>query len=422
MTTGTTSRQTDVRWTELETLVGAAHFRPATDADSIDGVTPAFQVSPASTEEISAILKWAVAAGIAVCVRGGGTKQSWGNSPRRGDLVISMERFAGACEHAWEDMTFTVKAGSTIAALQADLATHRQRLALDPLWPDHCTVGGVIATNDGGSLRLRFGSVRDLLLGVTIVLANGTIARSGGKVVKNVAGYDLPKLLTGSFGTLGVITEATFRAHPLPQSTRTLSFEFDNLDAANRFILTIADSALVPTGVQLRSQTDANPAVDIRFEGIPIGIEAQAVQATISANVHSVESSGDCWTIRESLWTGASPAVVGKFSILPARIAAAVDLLRHHLPVAKAVVQATGIGLFRAETDALEKLSQSISNFRGGIEKIGGTIALLDLPLDLKRQIDVFGQARDTFPLMRRIKQQFDPNGTLNPGRFVGGI
>jgi len=424
MTTGaTTPRQVEPRWTELESIVGVSHLRSATEFDTVDDVTPSFVISPASNEEIAEALKWATAAEIAVCVRSGGTKMRWGNPPRRVHLILSMERFSGACEHAWEDMTFTVKAGVTISAVQKDLATHGQRLALDPLWPEHSTIGGVIATNDSGALRLRFGSIRDLLLGVTTVLAGGTIARSGGKVVKNVAGYDLPKLLTGSFGTLGVITEATFRAHPLPQSTRSLSFAFADADQANRFLLAIADAPLVPTGLQLRRQDGSNPIVDLRFEGIPVGIDAQIEKAlSLSENAAHSDAPGDCWNARESLWQGSSPAVVGKFSVLPTKIACAANLVRRNFGLAKIVVQSIGIGLFRGETESLEHLSQSIAGLQASLAEIGGTLTLLDLPLELKRQVDVFGPARDAYPLMRRIKQQFDPNATLNPGRFVGGI
>jgi glycolate oxidase FAD binding subunit len=334
-----------------------------------------------------------------------------------------MERISGVAEHSWEDMTFTVRAGTTISALQTQLGTHRQRLALDPLWPLRSTVGGVVATNDGGALRIRFGSVRDLILGATVVLPNGTVARSGGKVVKNVAGYDLPKLLTGSFGTLGVITEATFRAHPLPQGVRTLSFTFADVAAANHFILAVADTSLVPTGLQLRSAKGSDPIVDVRFEGVQAGIDAQAARAVeLSPGVPSIEPPDDVWAGREALWQGESTAIVAKFSVLPSAIASAVELIRGQFRNSGVIVQSTGIGLFRGECDSLEQLSRSLTNLRTRIQPIGGTLVVLDVPLELKRQIDVFGPINDAHPLMQRIKQQFDPSGTLNPGRFLGGI
>lgn len=419
----TTARRTEPRWAELESIVTTPHCRPGTDTDDIDGVTPSFVACPDSPEQISEILKWAVSEDVAVSVRGGGTKTTWANTPQRADLVLSTERISGVVEHAWEDLAFTVKAGTAISALQTHLATHRQRLALDPLWPDRSTVGGVIATNDSGSLRLRFGSVRDLILGVTIVLPNGTIARSGGKVVKNVAGYDLPKLLVGSYGTLAVITEATFRAHPFPQSVRTLSFEFNDIDAANRFMLAIADTAMVPTGMQLRSERDRKRSVDVRFEGVPVGIEVQSRQAiTLAGDARNVVPAPNCWNIAESFWNGAQQCVIGKFSVLPSRIASTVQLLSRHFTRLRIVVQSTGLGLFRAEFDSIEQLSCEIQELHAAFQTGGGTLTLLQLPHDLKKRTDVFGPGRDSQALMVRVKQQFDPNGILNPGRFVGGI
>ena len=150
-------------------------------------------------------------AGLRVAPRGGGTKLTWGNPPARVDLIVSTARLDQIIEHAWADLTVTVEAGCTMQNLQERLARHGQRLALDAMWPERATVGGVLSTNDSGALRLRFGGLRDLIIGVTLALPDGTLARSGGKVVKNVAGYDLPKLATGALGTLGVIARATFR-------------------------------------------------------------------------------------------------------------------------------------------------------------------------------------------------------------------
>jgi glycolate oxidase FAD binding subunit len=419
----TTERRAEPRWAEVESIVGAACFRAASTGDSVDGVTPTVVVYPEASEQVSEILKWAVAEDVAIAVRGGGSKMGWGNVPHPVGLILSTERMAGVVEHNWEDMTFSVKAGTTIAALQSQLGKHRQRLALDPLWPERSTVGGVIATNDSGALRLRYGSMRDLILGVTIVLANGTIARSGGKVVKNVAGYDLPKLLVGSYGTLAVIAEATFRAHPQPHAVRTLSFEFADPNAANHYTLAITDTALVPTGLQVSYATGGRPKVDIRFEGVPIGIEAQAKQAIVLAGdaQHSVPAA-NCWSAGESLWEGDSQAAIGKFSVLPTRIASAIQLFSRHFAGVRTIVQSTGLGLFRVEYESAEKLISAIRDLHAAFQTGGGTMTLLQLPLEIKRQMDIFGPARDSYPLMVRVKQQFDSRGTLNPGRFVGGI
>jgi glycolate oxidase FAD binding subunit len=170
-------------------------------ASVLEGARQAIRVSPADLRQIAEILRVANANRLAVMPAGGGTKLAWGNAVAP-DIELSMKRLSAVREHAWQDMTCTVEAGCTWNAMQERLRVHGQMVALDPLWPDRATVGGVAACNESGALRLKYGSLRDLIIGMTMVLADGTIARSGGKVVKNVAGYDMHKLFTGSFGTL----------------------------------------------------------------------------------------------------------------------------------------------------------------------------------------------------------------------------
>ena len=208
---------------ELLSIVGR-ESAPAVQTDAICGIVPQFVIEPENEQQLAAALSCADAAGASVVPRGGATKMGWGNPPKRADLILSTRRMNQIVEHVWADLTVTVEAGCTLQSLQAALAKHGQRLAFDGLWPERATIGGVLSTNDSGALRLRFGSLRDLVIGVTLALPDGTLASSGGKVVKNVAGYDLPKLATGALGTLGVITRAVFRLHPLPRKTRSFSF------------------------------------------------------------------------------------------------------------------------------------------------------------------------------------------------------
>src|SRR5258706_4605240 len=203
-------------------LVGNEYARAATAADAVAGCQPNVVIEPGTEGELAEIVRPSNEAGLAVIPRGGGTKLGWGNPPARADLILSTARLNEIIEHAWADLTVTVEAGCTIQRLQETLAEHGQRLALDPLWPEIATIGGVLSANDSGALRLRFGALRDLIIGVTIALPDGTLASSGGKLVKNVAGYDLPKLVTGALGTLGGFTRAVFRLHPLPLNS--LSF------------------------------------------------------------------------------------------------------------------------------------------------------------------------------------------------------
>ena len=267
------------------------------------GVVPALYVEPANEDELARVMKYASQAGIRIAPRGGGTKLDWGTAPQAIDLMISTAKLTRILEHAPGDMTITVEAGATFSQLQSVLSPHRQRLALDPLWPSIATVGGVIAANDSGSLRLRYGGVRDLIIGITVVLSDGTIAKSGGKVVKNVAGYDLPKLMSGALGTLGIITKAVFRLHPLPESSRTLTFPFVDRETANQFMLSVTDSTAVPTGLQMRTGADGKVEVDVRIDGISAGIIAQTdIVCKLAASAKPMESETDPWQAREQLW------------------------------------------------------------------------------------------------------------------------
>src|SRR2546421_6285670 len=246
-------------------LVGNEYVRAATAADAVAGAQPKLVIEPGTERELVEVLRLSNEAGLTVIPRGGGTKLGWGNSPTRADLILSTARMTEIIEHAWADLTVTVEAGCTIQRLQETLAQHGQRLALDTLWPEKATVGGVLSTNDSGALRLRFGALRDLIIGATIALPDGTLASSGGKVVKNVAGYDLPKLVTGALGTLGVITRAVFRLHPLPKDARTVSCVAGDLDDAQRLLLAVQDSQLAHSALQLRYAQNESPELDILF-------------------------------------------------------------------------------------------------------------------------------------------------------------
>ena len=361
-----------------------------------EGRFGATAVEPADETETAVILRNANETGQAVIPTGGGTKLDWGNPPRKADVLLSMRRQNRVIEHAWADLTVTVEAGCTIAELQRTLAEHGQRLAIDPLWPERATIGGVLSTNDSGSLRLGYGAMRDLIIGVTLVLADGTVAKSGGKVVKNVAGYDLPKLATGGLGTLGVITRAVFRLHPLPRNTRTLTMATANLAESQRLLLSITGAQLAPSAVQVR-----NGYVDILLEGTLDGITAQ--ESAIETFGVVREGSPDVWKAREELWPSLGAGTIVKFTTLPSRIAAAATSFSHF------VIQATGIGYAQFDGD--------LGQLRTSMEKEGGSLAILG-----SSKLDAWGSPGDALPLMRAVKAQFDPKSTLNPGRFVGGI
>jgi glycolate oxidase FAD binding subunit len=293
------------------------------------------------------------------------------------------------------------------------------------LWPERATIGGILAANESGALRLRYGGLRDLIIGVTLALADGTLARSGGKVVKNVAGYDLPKLATGALGTLGVITQAIFRLHPLPQQTRTLTISARSVDDAQRLLHALHDSTLAHAALQARLAGDATPDFDVLLEGTAAGIAAQEAMITeLAAPAHVAEGANEAWLARQSLWSSPEGSAIAKLSILPANLAPTVATINRLAIGAsvgwRAVMQATGIGWLRFD-GAPEKLTALLLELRADVAAAGGSLVIAQQPIGAER-IDAWGDPGDALPLMRATKQQLDPHSTLNPGRFVGGI
>jgi glycolate oxidase FAD binding subunit len=413
-------------WDDLRAIAGAEHLRAALAGDAVAGVQSQMIFEPGSETELAAALRCADANGLGVVPRGGGTKTGWGNPPMRADLILSTARLDRVIEHAWADLTVSVEAGCTIQRLQNALAQQGQRIALDPLWPERATVGGILSTNDSGSLRIRYGALRDLIIGVTIALPDGTLASSGGKVVKNVAGYDLPKLVNGALGTLGVITRANFRLHPLPRNIHSFTFAARDLADANRLMLSVQDFGLTPTGLQARFVAGAAPAVDVRFEGTDAGIAAQAMALRkLAAPGTETATSDAVWQSREDLWSSREPAAIAKFSVLPASIAETcgrIRLLADSLSVQWcAVVQGTGSGWLRLDALSPSAIHRVLHTLRSELEHMGGSLAVVHRPAAMPA-IDAWGSAGDAFPLMLSVKRQFDPRGTLNPGRFIGGI
>src|SRR5437588_8360745 len=268
-----------VSMADLAAIVGAGGVRPAGGADGIDGLSPAFVVEPGSVEDGAAAVRAASEAGLALCAVGGGSKIGWGSPPERLDVVLSTVRLDRVLEHAAGDLVVGAQAGVRLDDLQRELASAGQTLALDPAEPD-ATLGGIVAAGASGPRRLRFGTPRDLLIGVTVVLADGSVTKAGGKVVKNVAGYDLGKLYAGSFGTLGLICEVIFRLHPLPAARRLVTAEVRTPEAAWASAARLSATPLVPSAVELSWPAPGGPGnIAALFEGIEAGVESQAARA-----------------------------------------------------------------------------------------------------------------------------------------------
>ena len=418
--------QMDQAWTGLNAIVGRENLRPATTADAVDGMQPSGVIAPGTAQEVAEVLRYCNSAGLAVIPRGGGTKLWLGNRPQKVDFILSTERLNRVIEHAWGDMTATVEAGCKIDNLQRTLKEHGQQLAADPMRSEGATVGGLLATAESGTLRIRYGAIRDLVLGVEVALPDGSVIKAGGKVVKNVAGYDLTKLMIGSLGTLGVITRAVFRLHPIPAATATYTTLLPTASEASKLVLAILDSHLVYTGLQIRAQRADQVALDVRFEGIPESLDDQYAKLSQIAGGHRFERAGEVWTARQKLFADASGSVISKCSVLPAQMGLLCDaVFRQAQPAgvtATLVAQGTGVAEVRLDAAGLQPLVGALHGLREELDRLEGSLIVEQCPVSMKQELDVWGTLKDALPLMQQIKEQFDPARTLNPGRFVGAI
>jgi glycolate oxidase FAD binding subunit len=412
---------------DLQNIVGENNVREATAEDAIQGVAPSLVVEPGSVDEISAVMKLAHGEGLAVCPRGGGTKADLGAPPRSVDLVLDMGRMDEITEHVPGDQVVRVQAGVKLETLQEKLAEADQMLALDP--PERgATVGGVVATNASGPRRFRYGTVRDLIIGITVVLADGTVAKAGGKVVKNVAGYDLGKLFTGSLGTLGVIADCNFRLHPRPESARTVAVEVETPQAARDAAQAIVHSQVEATAVELHWDGETK-LVSVLLESIPGGIEAKEERARFL-----LEPFGEVRTLSDEEGDNLGPLdpppsgddVAVKISAPPAELAAALESVIDAAERRNVVARFTGhagTGVTFAGLSGEEgSLVEVVQEVRDIWTRRGGSVVVRSGPLSFKEKLDVWGPAGDYGGLLRRVKEKFDPGYAMNPGRFVGGL
>ncbi|MDQ3706036.1 MAG: FAD-binding oxidoreductase [Chloroflexota bacterium] len=405
-----------------------ASTRAGTPADAVLGVVPGLVIEPHDPQEVSEVLGWAAGEGLKVVPCGARTKLDRGAAPHGCDILLDMSRLAQVVEHAAGDLTVTVQAGVRLPDLQRQLAGAGQFLAVDPPVPG--TIGGLIAAADTGPRRLRYGGVRDLILGVTFVRADGVVAKAGGKVVKNVAGYDLPKLLTGSLGTLAVVIEATFRLYPLPAASATVVADIAP-NELRRQVGAILQSTLVPISIDYFTQPPGESVLAVRFEGTHASVQAQAQCAVRMLGASSRIVTGGQ---EQELWQRFDRVVQPAESDVLCRLVSTVSDLPGLLEGAYKAAEEAGTeltvrahaghghALLRWRGGTAGTAIALVQGLRAEAEALGHNLVVWRAPGEVRSRVEIWGEVGEGLPLMRKVKQQFDPNGTLNPGRFVGGI
>lgn len=385
-------------------------IQDATEADAVAGVRPRLVARPGSTEQVSAVLRGAAEDGLTVVPRGAGTAMGLAPAPRRCDIVLDLSRMNRVLEHESGDLIAAAEAGTPLSDLQQAVSGAGQRLALDEVIPG-TTVGGLVATNQSGPRRMAYGTVRDLLIGVTVVRADGVVAKAGGKVVKNVAGYDLGKLMIGSYGTLAVVTSAYFRLHPIPEVATWVSTTCESPRAAADAIRAAVHSQAVPAAVEIESAPGSPTTLSVLLEGTSVGVEGRVERV--------LQLLGPDASVSDQAPTAGYPGhddqvllkLTCQLSSVPQITQTASDLGLH-------VRGSAGSGVLYAAVPDPEQVATAIARLRPETTAAGGaTVALRGAPGD----VDAWGPVPG-LDLMHAVKDRFDPDHRLSPGRFVGGI
>ncbi|MDZ7271752.1 MAG: FAD-binding oxidoreductase [candidate division KSB1 bacterium] len=417
---------------------------------SIDGVTPSAVVWPESEEELAQWLREAHRQHAKVLVRGAGELLHLGGVPEPFDLVVCTTRLTQLLDFDAENLTVSVQAGMPIALLQHIVRQRNLRLPLDPPVSGKATIGGLVAANAFGPIRLLYGGMRDLLLGCTAVLADGTVIKSGGKTVKNVAGYDLCKLFVGSLGSIGTLTRVTLRLLPAPETTRIVLASFASRRECCRAAAALVNSPLCPAAVEVLnsaalarlSKTDcakssASYVLAIMFEGKRQVVAAtaqeaaQELTATYGGDTRELTSKKALGFRRElSAVLRGEPGTLQVRANVPISdveaMCVAIEERVREVGFAAEIVCHFGLGVVVANVAASQgdqqRVVERLVELRGGVAASGGSVVITRASAETKRHADVWGAHEETLDLMRRIKQQFDPRGVFVGGRFIGGL
>ena len=414
---------------------------------AIDGLLPRLVVTPGTVEEAAQVVALTDKHGLTLLARGGGSRMKVGGLPEQIDVLLETNKLTRLLEYEAADLTCHVEAGLTLTALQSQLAKQGQWLALDPPDAEQATLGGILASNASGPKRLRYGTARDLVIGLRVVQANGEIARSGGHVVKNVAGYDLNKLYIGSLGTLGIIVEANFKLQPRPAVERTLLLTFTNAHDAMQTVIAMLGSLLTPGAIELIDAGATNDmsnffglnlptsgyTLAVNFEGGSISVDRQMDEAQLIARRNNALMSDDVagevqyrfWdVVREHTQGTVTCKAAMPVSQVASYLQKVEQVCRHH-ELEAAIVAHAGNGILYIElrpSDATPRIVEAVAELRVHAQEVRGSMVVEHCPVDLKRRINVWGEPGSDFYLMQRLKRQFDPKGTFVKGRFVGGL
>lgn len=426
----------------------------------VDGQTPIAAIRPQNRQEVAEVLKWASSQQISVFAWGGGTQMNLGNVPETVDLVLDIGRLSRILDHQPADLTTTVEAGITLDRLQLELSSKGQFLPLNAPLSAFATVGGTLAANVTGPLRIAYGQPRDWLIGISVVSAGGVETKAGGRVVKNVTGYDLNKLYTGSLGTLGIIVEATFKLSPMPPQQRILLGEFQTLAAGVEATSKLLNQAWAPQGLQI-VDGQASGQLRVAFNaplpehlgtGSVVAVaflsgRPRAVQRRLDECIRSLRNSGATGVavlnepeggqlikgLTNLGWSQTTKPYLGiKVNVPPSSLAELVGRYQQDssLGLPPGIVADPAFGMARlfwwsgSVSDWMDDslVLAAIFRTRELAREAGGTALVERCPLPLKKQLDVWGDQPQGMDIMRRIKQKFDPQGILNPGRFAGKL
>ncbi len=420
---------------------------------AVDGVAPRLVVRPGSQEGVRSAVAACAAAGATLACRGGGTSVGTGDPPGRLDVVLRLDGLDRIVELDAANLNVTAEAGVRLGDLRAALAERRAYLPLDPPRGDRRTVGGVVATNGSGPRRLLHGPLRDWLLGLRVVLPTGEPIRCGGKVIKNVSGYDLNKLFIGSLGTLGVVTEATFKLLPAPAVRATVAGAFAEVAQVAAVVTRTLESQLLPEALEAldgQALRALAPRLGLPPAAFGLAVSAAGSRETVERQVRDLRRwLGEAGAVAlatldeaqgEAAWTALRDAAVAPDATSETRLVAKIAV-----PIARtlelfsaaeemarrrgwrgAVTAHAGSGIVRAGFEvgpsALDAVQGGLEELRARAEGVEGSLVLEAAPVAVKRSLGAWGAPGDAFQVMRRVKAEFDPRGTMSPGRFLGGI